>query len=156
METLALATDNPTLSFSKSNSRHLVSIWKFAKYIHLFVFQDRMGGGNGPLDSMRSLEQFLPGDQPRGFMGPDSGSKGKTIWLFGLEEIFLILLLGCPPPFSNSYPVKGTFCVRDMKLTVAHLWSISDRPKMINDLEKSTVLFKKNPENSLSFGHVLL
>ena len=34
-------------------------------------------GGSGPLDTMRSLEQFLPGDQPRGFMGPDSGHKGK-------------------------------------------------------------------------------
>jgi cytoplasmic polyadenylation element-binding protein len=43
----------------------------------------------GPLDTMRSLEQFLPGDQPRGFMGPDSGPKG------------------CPPPFSKSYPIKG-------------------------------------------------
>lgn len=35
------------------------------------------GGGGGPLDTMRSLEQFLPGDQPRGFMGPDSGPKGN-------------------------------------------------------------------------------
>ena len=35
----------------------------------------------GPLDTMRSLEQFLPGDQPRGFMGPDSGPKGK-FWIF--------------------------------------------------------------------------
>ena len=33
----------------------------------------------GPLDTMRSLEQFLPGDQPRGFMGPDSGPKGKIV-----------------------------------------------------------------------------
>ena len=33
--------------------------------------------GGGPLDTMRSLEQFLPGDQPRGFMGPDSGPKGE-------------------------------------------------------------------------------
>ena len=37
--------------------------------------QDRMG--QGPLDTMRSLEQFLPGDQPRGFMGPESGPKGE-------------------------------------------------------------------------------
>ena len=33
----------------------------------------------GPLDTMRSLEQFLPGDQPRGFMGPDSGPKGQFL-----------------------------------------------------------------------------
>ena len=31
----------------------------------------------GPLDTMRSLEQYLPGEQPRGFMGPDSGHKGN-------------------------------------------------------------------------------
>ena len=33
--------------------------------------------GQGPLDTMRSLEQFLPGDHPRGFMGPESGPKGE-------------------------------------------------------------------------------
>ena len=33
----------------------------------------------GPLDTMRSLEQFLPGDQPRGFMGPDTGPKGQFL-----------------------------------------------------------------------------
>ena len=41
-----------------------------------------MSGGNGPLDSMRSLEQFLPGEQPRGFMGPDGGPKGKSLFFF--------------------------------------------------------------------------
>jgi len=45
--------------------------------------QDRMGG---PLDTMRSLEQFLPGDQPRGFMGPDSGPKGKGMMPLGGDD----------------------------------------------------------------------
>lgn len=37
---------------------------------------------SGPLDSMRSLEQFLPGEQqPRGFMGPEGGQKGNFIIL---------------------------------------------------------------------------
>lgn len=48
-------------------------------------YKERMGGGGGgPLDTMRSLEQFLPGDQPRGFMGPDSGPKGKGMMPQGL------------------------------------------------------------------------
>ena len=46
-----------------------------------------MSGGNGPLDSMRSLEQFLPGEQPRGFMGPDGGPKGKCLFLFMKKNI---------------------------------------------------------------------
>ena len=53
------------------------------------------GGGGGPLDTMRSLEQFLPGDQPRGFMGPDSGPKGnmrtestRFDWRFSISFIF--------------------------------------------------------------------
>ena len=41
-----------------------------------------MSGGNGPLDSMRSLEQFLPGEQPRGFMGPDGGPKGEFLLFY--------------------------------------------------------------------------
>ena len=41
-----------------------------------------MSGGNGPLDSMRSLEQFLPGEQPRGFMGPDGGPKGNIFFYY--------------------------------------------------------------------------
>ena len=45
-----------------------------------------MSGGNGPLDSMRSLEQFLPGEQPRGFMGPDGGPKGKFFFFFEKEH----------------------------------------------------------------------
>ena len=45
-----------------------------------------MSGGNGPLDSMRSLEQFLPGEQPRGFMGPDGGPKGNFLFLFKKEH----------------------------------------------------------------------
>jgi cytoplasmic polyadenylation element-binding protein len=44
-----------------------------------YKVKDRMSGGSGPLDSMRSLEQFLPGEQPRGFMGPDGGPKGKLM-----------------------------------------------------------------------------
>ena len=69
------------------------------------------GSGGGPLDTMRSLEQFLPGDQPRGFMGPDSGPKGnfQTFFRFIFASISSFFSLGCPPPFSNSYPVKGTF-----------------------------------------------
>ena len=52
------------------------------------------GGGGGPLDTMRSLEQFLPGDQPRGFMGPDSGPKGNENWVNSLElEIFNLFYL---------------------------------------------------------------
>lgn len=51
-----------------------------------------MGGGGGPLDTMRSLEQFLPGDQPRGFMGPDSGPKGNfefsRLFYLGYFDIF--------------------------------------------------------------------
>ena len=48
-----------------------------------------MSGGNGPLDSMRSLEQFLPGEQPRGFMGPDGGPKGN--FFFFLKKNILHL-----------------------------------------------------------------
>ena len=33
---------------------------------------------SGPLDSMRTLEQFLPGEQPRRLMGPDGGPKGNS------------------------------------------------------------------------------
>ena len=54
--------------------------FNFGNFFKVFssTLQERMGGGGGgPLDTMRSLEQFLPGDQPRGFMGPDSGPKGN-------------------------------------------------------------------------------
>ena len=50
-----------------------------------------MSGGNGPLDSMRSLEQFLPGEQPRGFMGPDGGPKGN--FFFFEKEHFTSLAM---------------------------------------------------------------
>ena len=52
-----------------------------------------MSGGSGPLDSMRSLEQFLPGEQPRGFMGPDGGPKGKSLFfsIFFLKKNILHL-----------------------------------------------------------------
>ena len=46
-----------------------------------------MSGGNGPLDSMRSLEQFLPGEQPRGFMGPDGGPKGNFLFFLKKKNI---------------------------------------------------------------------
>ena len=52
-----------------------------------------MSGGSGPLDSMRSLEQFLPGEQPRGFMGPDGGPKGKFLFIFFEKEYFTSLAM---------------------------------------------------------------
>ena len=71
-----------------------------------------MSGGNGPLDSMRSLEQFLPGEQPRGFMGPDGGPKGNFLF-FLKKRIFYIFSnvffnnSGCPPHITNSFQMKG-------------------------------------------------
>ena len=74
-----------------------------------------MSGGNGPLDSMRSLEQFLPGEQPRGFMGPDGGPKGEFLLFFTFfwKRIFYIFSnvffndSGCPPHITNSFQMKG-------------------------------------------------
>ena len=71
-----------------------------------------MSGGNGPLDSMRSLEQFLPGEQPRGFMGPDGGPKGKCLFLFMKKNILHLKQCffnnsGCPPHITNSFQMKG-------------------------------------------------
>ena len=47
------------------------------KFVYKFVF-DLQDGMSGPLDSMRTLEQFLPGEQPRRLMGPDGGPKGNS------------------------------------------------------------------------------
>ena len=91
-------------------------------------------GGSGPLDTMRSLEQFLPGDQPRGFMGPDSGHKGKLYYypkeFKNLISFFFSSKKGCPPPFSNSYPVKGIllcFVFGDTLKMISNLSALTPR-----------------------------
>ena len=75
-----------------TNIRYIVDnisqceIETFPKFVYLFVdnFQDGM---SGPLDSMRTLEQFLPGEQPRRLMGPDGGPKGNSGYILNLLDL---------------------------------------------------------------------